>query len=159
MYLLDSTSNTLQQTYVISDYRLVECGSGIGNLEEVEIEIVANSRQEDETAPKFHEVEYFLEQSCRELKTVLPPQADQLLTPAALASPNLDWNSGSASDLEQFPSAGEKTGVTLLIATHCAVQLVSFYNSLAQLTAHPHTAFSVHRTSFKSDSFISAKSN
>lgn len=70
------------------------------------------------------------------------------------ASPTLDW---SDPELDPADKPPERVGVKLLIPTHHAAQLISFFNSLSRLSLNPHTTFSVHRT-FKSASFFSTTS-
>lgn len=139
IYLLDSSSNTFQRNFSISEYSLEERVSGANNLEEVEIEIVAKTRRAE--TPKFHQVEYFLQLSREEAE-------NESQVPV---SPDHSLRDGDQPQEEE-------TGVKLLIATHHAAQLLSFYKSLSQLSVHPHTVFCVHRT-LKSESFLSAISN
>lgn len=151
LYLLDSTKNTFQQTFSVSDHSLDQRDSGASNLDEVEIEIVANSSQSTEM-PSFQKVEYFLQQSCEKrssMESVDMPSMSQLA-----ASPTLDWSDPELDPADRPP---ERVGVKLLIPTHHAAQLISFFNSLSRLSLNPHTTFSVHRT-FKSASFFSATS-
>ena len=152
LYLLDSSTNTFQQTFSVSEYSLDEHDSGASNLEEVEMGIVAISPKSTEM-PSFHKVEYFLQQNCEKkhssLESVGVPPIAQLA-----ASPTLDW---SDPELEPVNDIPERVGVKLLIPTHYAAQLLSFFNSLSRLSLSPLTAFPVHRTA-KSESFLSATS-
>ena len=117
----------------------------------MEIEIVPNSQKSTEL-PSFHKVEYFLRQSCEEETDGVESSGAAPLPLSQLAAPpTLDW---SDPELDQ-EMAPEMAGVKLLIPTHHAAQLVSFFNSLSHLSLHPHTAFGVHRT-VKSESFFSA---
>jgi hypothetical protein len=157
IYLLDATTNSFLQTFSIAEHSLEECDSGAGNLEEIEIEIVANSSKSTEGA-SFQKVEYFLQQSCgsRSVESMAPPKLEQLA-----ASPSLDWSDPDLEQPETYDHSltEERAGVRLLIPTHHAVQLVSFFNSLSQiLTVRPRAVFCVHRT-FKSESFVSATSH
>ena len=147
IYLLDCKSNTLQQNFSISEYTLKEHVSGANSLEEVEIVIVAKAVRGE--TPKFHPVEYFLNSNDNESPTGLP-QVEQVSTHV---SPDVRGQEVGLEGCEQLQV--RKECAKLLIATHYATQLLSFYNSLS---VHPHTAFCAHRT-LKSKSFLSAKSN
>ena len=151
IYLLDSTKNTFQQMFSVCDHSLDERDSGASNPDEVEIEIVANSTQSTEM-PRFHKVEYFLRQSCEKrssAESIGEPPIAQLA-----ASPTLDWSDPELGPADQ---ASDRVGVKLLIPTHHAAQLLSFFNSLSRLSLNAHTAFLVHRT-VKSESFFSTTS-
>ena len=153
IYLLDCKSNTLQQNFSISEYSLEEHVSGTNGLEEVEIVIVAKAMR-DET-PKFHSIEYFLssnDNKFSESPTGLPQHVEQVQVSTHLGPGVRDQEIGLEAS-EQLQEREECA--KLLIATHYAAQLLSFYNSLS---VHPHTAFCAHRT-LKSKSFLSAKSN
>ena len=161
IYLLDCTSNTFQQTFSISEFSLQERDSGAGNLEEVEIEIVANnSSQTPEFPPHLQNVEYFLQQSCdKTINTVesTSPLVEQLHLQMP-ASPTLSWELESPTVIGN-QCQDDRVRVKLLISTHRAVQLLSFYKSLTQqVSLHSPTAFCVHRN-LKSESFLSAQSN
>lgn len=152
IYLLNSASNTLQQNFLISEYTLKECVSATSNLEEVEIEIVMKSERAE--TPKFPQVEYFLQLSQKEAEssTLVLPQSEMVESSADLALHSHEVEAGDENQPE------EETGVKILIETHHATQLLSLYNSLSQLSVHPHTIFCVHRTQ-KHESFLSIISN
>ena len=151
LYLLDSTTNTLQLTFSLSDYILKQRDSGAGKLDEVEIEIVAKCSQSTEL-PSFHKVEYFLQQSC-EKKAAEEAGGGIPSFSELAASPTLDWgNPGFGDEI-----VAERGGVKLSIPTHHAAQLVSFFNSLPHLPLNWHVEFSIHRT-LKSESFLTATS-
>ena len=148
MYLLDLTKNTFQQTFSVSDHSLDERDSGASNLDEVEIEIIAQLTE----TPSFHKVEYFLRQSCEKRSSTESVGVTPITQLAA--SPTLDW---SDPELEPADEASDRLGVKLFIPTHHAAQLISFFNSLSCLSFNPQTAFSVHKTA-KSISFFSTTS-
>lgn len=152
IYLLNSTSNTFQQNFLISEYSLKECVSGTSNLEEVEIEIVVRSERAE--TPKFHQVEYFLQLSQKETEssTVVLPHIEQVP-----GSTDLTLSSHEIEACDDNQSEGI-TGIKLLIETHHATQLLSLYNSLSQISMHPNNIFSVHQ-SLRHESFLSAISN
>lgn len=152
IYLLNTTNNTFQQNFSISEYSLKECVAGSGNLEEVTIEIVMKSERTD--TPKFHQVEYFLQLSQKETASGVfaLPQIEQVPASPDLALPHQEVQ---ACDDNQ---SQETKSVKLLIETHRATQLLSLYNTLSHLLIHPPTVFCVHKT-LKQESFLSIINN